>query len=239
MLPIIILHGWNLSGEKFSPLSDLLKLHKYPVFSPDLPGFGNNYELKKTLTLDDYVKFLQLYISKLGCEKVILIGHSFGGRVAIKYSVKNPEKVTLLFLTGVPGLPPVRKMKVMFFLIISKVGKYIFKFPLLSPFEAIFRKYLYKGARAGDYYKASGLLKKTFLNVINEDLIGYMKKLTVKTVLIWGKDDHTVSYKIAVKMSKLMTRSTLHVTEGENHRYPYSSPIKFYSIMKRYLSATG
>ena len=63
-IPIIILHGWNLSANKFTGLSNLLVNEKYKVLCPDLLGFGPSEKPKTSLILDDYVEFVVLLMKK-------------------------------------------------------------------------------------------------------------------------------------------------------------------------------
>src|SRR3989338_3028071 len=98
---IIILHGWNLSADRFSPLLNELEKNQYKVYCPDLPGFGNSKLADKALYLDDYIKFVEKYIDRYQLDDVIIIGHSFGGRIAIKMATSN-RKLKALIVSGTP-----------------------------------------------------------------------------------------------------------------------------------------
>ena len=91
--PVIILHGWGLSSIKFQLLAELFDRKKYRVFVPDLPGFGNSAMPAKALELKDYADFLHGFMNANHIEKPILIGHSFGGRVALKYQFVYPQSI--------------------------------------------------------------------------------------------------------------------------------------------------
>ena len=86
-LPILILHGWNLSAEKFRPLQRELEKQRYKVYGMDLPGFGKAVMPKKPLFLSDYVTFVASYLKSKKIDRAVIIGHSFGGRVAIKLEI--------------------------------------------------------------------------------------------------------------------------------------------------------
>jgi pimeloyl-ACP methyl ester carboxylesterase len=234
--PVIILHGWNLSGDRFQPLVEIFKTGKYICIAPDLPGFGNNKDLSRAYVLDDYLAFLENFLKRKKFNKIILIGHSFGGRIAIKYAAVHRQKIKLLVLTGVPGFLPVKKIKVLFFLLISKIGKYIFGALRLSSIADFFRKLLYKAAKSTDYYKADGLLRDTFISIIRENLEIPMRKIKVPTILIWGAEDRTVPLSVAYKMEKTINNSVLEVIRGTNHRVPYAAPKVFFKIISKYLN---
>ena len=183
-IPIVILHGWNLSSQKFTPLVDALSDIGFKVLCPDLPGFGKSSKPFKALTLDDYQAFVLDYLINNSVSQANFICHSFGGRIAIKLAVSHPEKINKLILSGVPGLPPVPKFRVIFFLISAKIGKIIFSLPFLSLFRNILQKILYKLAGASDFYHTDQSLKQTFQNVVSEKLTLYLSKITVPVYLI-------------------------------------------------------
>lgn len=229
---VIILHGWRLFGDKYIKLKKLLEKKGYRVFSPDLPGFGKEKSPAKALDLDDYVNFVRNYIERKKISKAILIGHSFGGRIAMKLSARYPDFVKSLILTGVPGFVPVKKPKILFFLALSRLGKVIFSVPPFSFIENPARKILYRAAGATDYMHAEGAMRKTFISIIREDLTKVMKNIKVPTFLIWGKEDLTVPLSVAKRMKEKIGRSQIFIIEGSNHGLPYDSPKEFLKVME-------
>jgi haloalkane dehalogenase len=232
--PVVILHGWNLSGKTFQPLVEILTQNGFRVYAPDLPGFGENSKLERELKLDDYLKFLDDYLNKKGINEFVAICHSFGGRLGIKYASFNKKRVKVLILSGVPGFIPVRRIKIAVFFLLSKIGNLIFKLPLLSQIKNNAREFLYKAASAPDYYRATGFLKETFKNVIREDLEKPMRNLSIPVLLIWGENDKTVPKYIAYKMKRCITGSQLKVIQNENHRVPYYAPAKFFDAFHKF-----
>lgn len=232
---VVILHGWDLSAAYYNKLSAMLKRSGFKVYTPDLPGFGRNKILNKPFVFDDYVSFVKEYIEKNKLEKVILIGHSFGGRISIKLVANYPEKIEMLILTGVPGFAPVARGKVIFFLILSKIGKIIFALPMFNKLQNICRKILYRLAGSSDYLKTKGVMRDTFKSIIREDLLSSMKKIRVKTLLVWGELDKVVPLSIACKMQKNIKGSKLMVAEDETHKLPYENSEKFFEVIKEYI----
>ncbi len=136
--PVVVLHGWNLSASSYSDLFSFLNNAGFKVLIPDLPGFGSKKYLNKPYDTDDYVGFLESYLKKNKINQCIIIGHSFGGRIGIKFSVKHPVTVKKLILTGVPGLPSSSKIKIIIFRILAKVGKTIFALTFLNNLSFFF-----------------------------------------------------------------------------------------------------
>src|SRR3989339_1541984 len=120
--PLVILHGWNLSSDRYKPLTSEFKKLGYQVYSPDLPGFGQSQMAGKSFYLDDYVHFLRVYLEKRKIIKPVVIGHSFGGRIAIKLATSEKSLLSALILSGTPGVRPVGSGKRLLYLSAAKAG---------------------------------------------------------------------------------------------------------------------
>ncbi len=233
--PILILHGWNLDCSKYTSLKNQLSKDGFKVYVPDLPGFGKT-KIERTYNLADYEDFVISYIKAKKLPKVNLIGHSFGGRISLRLSANHPDKINALILTGVPGLKPVSSILTISFLILAKLGRMIFRLPILSSGAQVARKYLYKAALSADYYQTSQELKKTFQNVVKEPLIDFMKIIKLPTLLIWGSDDRIVPLIVAKKMSKLISNAQLEVVPEARHGVIWTHYRIFAEKTNRFLS---
>ena len=234
-MPILILHGWNLSAAKFQPLEVELKKRGYKTYCIDLPGFGNTDKPKNPLDLSAYVRFVKDFLIKKKLDKIILIGHSFGGRISIKLTAENPKIVHALILTGTPGINPVPKGKIVFFLYLAKAGKLMFSLPVMAGIQDKARKLLYRIARATDFYNTDEKMRETFKNIIREDLVPLMKRIITPTLLIWGKDDGIVLLSIARKMSSLIKNSKLIVISEARHGVRWTHPKEFTDEVEKFL----
>lgn len=233
--PILILHGWNLEGNRFYPLVNEFIKRGYQVMCPDLPGFGST-AINKSFNLDDYVKYVTLYLKKKKVNKIFLIGHSFGGRIGIKLAASHPEFLYGMILTGVPGFTPVSRIKVLFFIILAKIGKLIFSFPVIKSFKNNFQKILYRLAKATDYYNTKENMRETFQNIVKEKLDGYMMQINVPTHLVWGREDLTVPLSIASKMSSVIKNSQLSIIDRGKHLVPITHVTEFADITEKFMN---
>lgn len=234
-IPILLLHGWNLHAGRYTNLKNVLEKKGYNVFVPEMPGFGKETAPDVAYHLSDYVRFVEQYIQKQKLSKVIIIGHSFGGRVGIKLAVKIPHTVKMLILTGVPGYLPVRKTKVIIFFVLSKIGHIIFNLPILNFFYPNMQKILYRVAGATDYTHTNGTMRETFKHVIREDLVADMKRLSNPTILIWGKNDKIVSPVIGERMSKTIPLSKFTVIPNGKHLMLETNAEEFVSVMESFI----
>lgn len=229
---IVILHGWGLSGDKYSQLKLLLEKKGYRVFTPDFPGFGNEKMTKSSMMLSDFAEFYEDYLEKKKIKKHIIIGHSFGGRVGIYYTSTHNENVELLILTGVPvirhfGL----KQRVSF--IAAKTLRIPF-FVLPPSWAHLSKKALYK--IIGEYdYMNSGEKKSTFKNIISESLISYFQQITSPIVLVWGELDRLTPVGDTDKIQKINKVKSVKVVKGFGHSFPYQDSKKCAEIVHSYI----
>ncbi len=234
-LPILILHGWNSSVDKYLPLCTELIKRGYKVYCPELPGFGKTKLPKNSWFLSDYIDYIKKFLEENKLGKFILIGHSFGGRIGIKLAAQNSNLVDVLILTGAPGINPTPTYKMAIFLTIAKIGKLIFSLPLLSLLRNFFRKILYKAVNAMDYYNTNDYMLETFRNTVKESLIPYMIQIGTPTLLVWGKEDRMVPVTIAKKMEKLIKNSKLVIINGARHGVPWTHPKEFADEVEKFL----
>ena len=96
---IVLLHGWGQNTNVMDIIGKRLEKHCY-ITNVDFPGFGDSEEPKKALTIYEYEEVIEELLNELNIVNPILIGHSFGGRVAIIYASKN--KVDKLILLASP-----------------------------------------------------------------------------------------------------------------------------------------
>lgn len=232
---ILILHGWGLSGSKFDGLSAALKKKGYSVYNPDLPGFGASDTPKYPYRLADYAQFISEFISTNGIKNPIIIGHSFGGRVTLRYIEQNPKGAKAIILTGTPGVTPVARRKLIVFILVAKIGKRIFSIWPLSAIQEKIRAWYYYLVGARDFYRANGVMREIFKIVVKEDLIVAMKSVTIPCALIWGTLDQITPVWIAKKMKEHITGSTLTILDESDHGVSYKQPERFASEVAAFL----
>ena len=98
--PFLILHGWDSNSERWQPVAEELAKKGYKVIVPDLPGFGKSETLPYAWNLNKYVDWTENFVKELGLKDFYLMGHSFGGALASKISVKHVQDVKKLFLVA-------------------------------------------------------------------------------------------------------------------------------------------
>jgi 2-succinyl-6-hydroxy-2,4-cyclohexadiene-1-carboxylate synthase len=106
-IPLVLLHGFTGSTENWHPLLEMFSLSHNKVILIDLIGHGlteSPSEFER-YSMDESVKDLQAIFDELHLNKVILAGYSMGGRLALSYASKHPERIDKLVLESAsPGL---------------------------------------------------------------------------------------------------------------------------------------
>lgn len=225
--PIIVLHGWGstMSGKRYSALQKMLEKEGYTVYAPDLPGFGDNPLEKDALAFEDYIQFVHDFIVKIVKEKkVILLGHSFGGRIAIRFSAQYPQLVEKLILTGASGIPrPLPSLKKRIVYGVTKITRPFFAIPPFSYLYHFFRKAVYYSIGEMDYYKA-GSLRETFKNVYQVSILPDLEHITVPTLILWGANDTFTSLADGELMHEKIAHSKFVIVPDATHKLPYEHP---------------
>ncbi|HXS14512.1 MAG TPA: alpha/beta hydrolase, partial [Candidatus Saccharimonadales bacterium] len=92
--------------------------------------------------------------------------------------------------------------------------------------QTMVKKGVYHSLGEWDYYKA-GELKKTFQNVIAEDLSPVLPHITVPTLLLWGENDTFVRLSIGREIAQKIPHAIIKVFPQITHKLPYESPRLF------------
>ncbi|MBI3638599.1 alpha/beta hydrolase [Candidatus Wolfebacteria bacterium] len=233
---IVILHGWGGGVNSFEKTTAFLKDKGISVFIFDLPGFRSEPAPQSPWSVDDYVNFASQKIQSFGLDKFYLFGHSFGGRISIKFAEKYPEKLIGLILCDAAGVTPRPKIKIAVFGFLSKIGNGIFKVSFLKPLQKLVRKFVYFLSGERDYYYLqNGVMRETFKKVINEDLTFYLNKIKTPTLIIWGKNDKMTPVADAYVINKNIAGSRLEILKDVGHSPHLQSPEKLGEIVADFL----
>lgn len=223
MKKIYILHGWTYTPDKWVNFAKELESKGFEIKLLNIPGLTD--KIDKPWTIDDYVDWLLGKIKKE--EKVILIGHSNGGRIALNFSIKYPERVAGLVLIDSAGIYHndifIRTKRSVFF-ILAKIGKKII--PLSGA-----RKLLYFLTGEKDYGTANPIMKKTMVNLIQSDKILNLNKLNAPTIIIWGENDNITPIADAKILNHKIPNSNLFVISNAKHSPQYTHPEKVVDII--------
>lgn len=231
--PFLILHGWGSRSDKWQRIGELLSEKGILAIVPDLPGFSKSQTLNNTWNLNDYCRFVKEFV-KL-CPEIKedfnLLGHSFGGALSIKFSVEEPQRIKKLFLVAPACFRKITFKKKVFSKIARVVRVLFFSLPgtvknKLAPSYNNFRKAVYKILiRKSDYpYVKEEIMKKTFSNVVKEDISFYFSYIKIPTVIIFGDKDNVTPKREGDFINKRISNSKLIVIPEAGHDLNVKTP---------------
>ncbi|MBP7700690.1 alpha/beta hydrolase [Candidatus Woesebacteria bacterium] len=236
METIFILHGWAVRGAEdnkkmWQPFIDQLEKNNFKVNFLKIPGLSA--PLNEVWDLNNYLDWLDKEVEeKSSNQKIILLGHSFGGQLAIKYTATNSQKVKKLILldsSGIRDMSLKAILKRTVFLSLAKVGGVLFK-------ADFFRNILYKLARESDYKNAPPLLRRTMSKILDEEVLEYLPKIDCSTKIIWGENDLVTPVKHAKKMNELIVGSELSFIKNGRHSPQFTHPTETADEVMKFVS---
>jgi len=212
---ILFLHGWGGNRESLRGIGTLFQ-HTHCVHLFDLPGFGDAPPPPGDWGTIEYADLVQQYILDRISGTVVLVGHSFGGRVSIRLASRRLSQIRDLVLLGVPGLPQpalsrtrlrrwgVRTLRRAMFALKPVVGD---------------RGVRWHTDRFGSKdYQAAGVLRPVLIRTVNEDLTESATSIACPVLLVWGTDDTETPPWLATKYAELLgDRATLILLPHKDH----------------------
>lgn len=228
---LLFLHGWRSQKEVWNTImNSVTELSGVSLYALDLPGFGQSEPPRQPFSVGDYAHIVRKFIEKKQLANVILIGHSFGGRVGIKLAAESPSLIAKLVLVDSAGFVT-SSTKKSFIMDLAKIVKPIFGLRFMQ----IFRKKIYQRLGAEDY-TATPELKETFIKVVGEDLSPDMKKITCPTLIVTGENDTDTPVEFGERMHGLVKNSQFEILQQAGHFSFVDKPQEFISLLTHFIS---
>ncbi len=215
---IVLLHGWGSNIKLFANLIDLLS-KKYKVVAMDMPGFGESQEPPSAWCVDDYANFVIEFLKAYNTDKVMLLGHSFGGRVIIKLNSREnlPFEITKVILVDSAGILPPKSNKKSFRTRWYKFCRTILSTGIMQKLAPEALEKLRVKYGSADYVAASPLMRQVLVKTVNEDLEPLLPNIKCPTLLVWGVNDTATPLSDGEKMEKLIPDAGLVKLENAGH----------------------
>jgi pimeloyl-ACP methyl ester carboxylesterase len=231
--PIVLMHGWGCEIKTFALLEAFLTTN-FKVYNLDFPGFGKSQSPPSPWGTADYEAWFKGFLQANNIENPILIGHSFGGRIAIRTA--KTIGVKKMILIGSAGIKPTRTFD--YYL-------KVYSFKAMKAFASLPGIYQWFGkdmieerrrkAGSADYQQASEVMRGTLSKVVNEDLRDFMPHIKAATLLIYGENDTATPVKDAKIMEKLIPDAGLVVLKNAGHYVFLEQAAQVHAIIDSFL----
>lgn len=230
---ILILPGWGDTRKTFFNIINYFK-DDYTIYILDYPGFGNSIFPNKSLTIYDYANLIKNFMSDNSIINPIIIAHSFGGRIATLLTGYYNEKIDKMIMIDVASIKP---KKTIFQFVKEKIYKLLKKSAFLLP-KRKKDKYLQKLIKifgSDDYKSIPKPMQDTFKNIVNENLIYYLKPIKSEVLLLWGKLDKSTPLKDGIKINNLIKNSEIIIFPKAGHFSYLDYPLLTNNIIKEFI----
>jgi 4,5:9,10-diseco-3-hydroxy-5,9,17-trioxoandrosta-1(10),2-diene-4-oate hydrolase len=252
--PLVLLHGVGTSSGEWSwVLDDLARNHC--VYAIDLPGYDGSYEPP------DYspaftASFVSSFLDAVRVEHAVVVGHSFGGLVALHLALSEPARVSALVLSDSAGLgravnpvlvgitspgggelaSALAKTRLGAAQRSSRRALLMFARPWQIPLKWV--KDQYKLAQLPNFTDATLASLRNAVGVMGqrEVLLDRLPQLQMPTLLIWGMEDRLLPYTQAKEAVALVQDGSLELISNCGHLPHVEQPKRFVSTLREYLS---
>ncbi|MBL7708553.1 MAG: alpha/beta fold hydrolase [Chitinophagaceae bacterium] len=228
--PLVLLHGLFGALSNFRTLIEYFKQHN-KVIVPMLPLL--EMDILHT-SVGGLAKFVHKFLDARALDKVHLMGNSLGGHVALVHTLKHPERIKSLILTGSSGLfengmgdsYPKRGD----YEYIKKKTELTFYDPNTATKELVDEVYSITNNRL-KAIKIIALAKSAIRNNLGEEL----NQIKQPTLLVWGNNDTITPPFVAREFNKLIPNSELHFIDKCGHAPMMEVPDEFNAILHKFL----
>jgi pimeloyl-ACP methyl ester carboxylesterase len=231
---IVLMHGWGCNLQTFQRLEQHLAQH-FKVYNIDFPGFGKSQEPPNAWGTAEYEANFKAFLKALNIDNPILVGHSFGGRIAIRTA--KDTAIHKMILIGSAGIKPTRTLEYYFKVYSFKTLRFFAELPLIY---TLFGKKMIeerrKKAGSSDYQQASEVMRGTLSKVVNEDLRHFMPSIKAATLLIYGENDTATPVKDAQIMEKMIPDAGLVVLKNAGHYVFLDQMAQVHTIIDSFLA---
>ena len=224
---VLAMHGWGRRGRDFAPCLD-----RVPALALDLPGFGASPPPRDAIGAEGYAEIVAGILGAFD-QPPVVVGHSFGGRVAVCLAAMRPATVGPLILTGVPLIrehPPPRPSAR------YRLSKALNRLGILPD-----RRMETIRTRSGsaDYRAASGMMRQVLVRVLAESYENQLNRISSPIRLIWGASDREVPVSVARRAAEIVGQGggevDLQILEGVGHHVPLEAPAELRSAIQSLL----
>lgn len=232
--PLILMHGWGCDHSTVRSIAATAAL-THTVYNIDFPGFGASEEPVEVWGVECYTRLIEALVKAENLESPVLVGHSFGGRVAILFASRN--KADKVILVDAAGIKPRRTLKYYLKVYSFKAGKKFWEL-ILGKEKAQARIDRMRARRgSSDYADASPMMRRILSKVVNEDLTDRLPLISAPALLIWGENDTATPLSDAKKMARLIPDSGLVSFPGCGHYSFLDNPAQFRAVLSSFLKS--
>lgn len=235
---ILLLHGWGCDHTIWQAL-----LRRFPpsvrVTAVDFPPWGESDKPPPSWGVPEYAEQILHLLDALGIGQCDLVGHSFGGRVAIWLAAHHPDRIRRMVLTAAAGLKPLPSKKgarhQRLYKLLRGGANLLGKVPGLGKPAERWREALIQRFGSTDYKVLDADMRAVFRRVIGLDLQPYLLKIQAPVLLFWGDGDQETPLWMGQEMEQEIPDAGLVLAKGAGH-YAFLEQLElFWRVTENFL----
>ncbi len=244
---VLLIHGIGHNAARDWDVLIPKLARNYHVVTFDLPGFGRSTGGNKAYTPENYVAFVKYIAGKYTEGPFVLIGHSMGGAVALRYAATYPDDVQGLVIVDVPGiLHHLAYSQYLSYLGIGAVpgfypnqkeqlhglvGNILGMVAKMQPDLdlVIASPTLRENVLGGDPAKIAGLA------VVLEDFSGIIQRVRAPVLVIWGAKDPLTPLRTGRVLAANLAEAELKILANSAHTPMEDAPTEFDALVLDYV----
>ncbi len=231
--PVLLLHGWGANIEAMLPIANCVAAMGKKAITPEFPGFGESAAPDEVWGVPEYADCIRKLMDQLGITGADVVCHSFGGRVAIWLASHEPQLFRRIVLVDAAGVRPKRGWRYYVRTYRYKLGKRMARVRWIDARLHLSERRQQAGS--ADYRALSGVMRGTFVKVVNQDLTNRLPLIKNPTLLIWGEDDRDTPLYMAQIMEKKIPDCGLVTFSGAGH-FSYADQYpRFCAVLQSFL----
>lgn len=254
---IVLIHGLAGSSATWAPVQPRLA-RTHDVIAPDLMGHGESAKPMGDYSLGAFASGLRDLLAALDVPSATIVGHSFGGGVAMQLAYQHPELCDRLVLVGSGGLG--REVSWLLRLVTLPGAEHLM--PLMFPrlvadggteVIKLLDKVGLRAPRLGEMWRSYSSLagtanRKAFVRTIRGVIepggqtVNALDRLYLAahlpTLIVWGERDDIIPVSHAYAAHEAIPGSTLCVLEGVGHFPHAEAPERFMNVLDEFLANT-
>lgn len=254
---VLLIHGLAGSSKTWDAVIPTLA-EQYDVIAPDLLGHGESAKPRGDYSLGAFASGLRDFLAMMEIDSVTIVGHSFGGGVAMQLAYQYPHLVDRLVLVGSGGLG--REVSTLLRLLSLPGAEYLMPLAMPKPMvdgathvgRFLGRRNL-RSAKLGEFWRGYASLAgaenrqafvKTMRGVIEPggQTVSATDRLylaaRVPVMIVWGDHDGVIPVEHGIAAHEVIQTSRLEILEGVGHFPHVEAPERFAEVMIDFLAST-
>ena len=236
--PLLLLHGMFGDHLDWAPVIEPLS-QRFRVLAVDLPGFGDSEKPDADYDGSLFVSAIRGLLAHLQLARVTLVGNSFGGLLALLFTLEDPQSVDALVLVGSGGLQAfdeaARERAARLFsesslqALTPAMQNAMFS-PVFAADSEARQRYLDKqNAKLGreDFHAYTRALARTIRFVMQTSCHERLPDIPCRTLLLWGERDTVIPAEVAVRAAGKIPRCRVKLLAGCGHAPQLDCPGAF------------